>query len=144
MIVGLFFFFFKQKTAYEIVSRDWSSDVCSSDLPRLAARGRGREGRPLGRGRRRALRRLLHLRGRPARAALRPARAARAPARRAAAVVEREGELRLPREALRPRGSPAAARAPPRLEGDLLARRPRRAHRAPNGVRSRRPAAHAV
>ena len=25
------FFFFKQKTAYEIVSRDWSSDVCSSD-----------------------------------------------------------------------------------------------------------------
>src|SRR5690606_4307941 len=25
------FFFFKQKTAYEI-SRDWSSDVCSSDL----------------------------------------------------------------------------------------------------------------
>ena len=28
----LFVFFFKQKTAYEIVSRDWSSDVCSSDL----------------------------------------------------------------------------------------------------------------
>ena len=28
-----YFFFFKQKTAYEIVSRDWSSDVCSSDLP---------------------------------------------------------------------------------------------------------------
>src|SRR5213082_982568 len=27
-----FFFFFKQKTAYEIVSGDWSSDVCSSDL----------------------------------------------------------------------------------------------------------------
>src|SRR5690606_39705748 len=25
-------FFFKQKTAYEL-SRDWSSDVCSSDLP---------------------------------------------------------------------------------------------------------------
>src|SRR5213082_1988162 len=25
-------FFFKQKTAYEIVSGDWSSDVCSSDL----------------------------------------------------------------------------------------------------------------
>ena len=24
--------FFKQKTAYEVVSRDWSSDVCSSDL----------------------------------------------------------------------------------------------------------------
>ena len=27
-----YIFFFKQKTAYEIVSRDWSSDVCSSDL----------------------------------------------------------------------------------------------------------------
>src|SRR5216110_3670855 len=26
------FFFFKQKTAYELSSRDWSSDVCSSDL----------------------------------------------------------------------------------------------------------------
>src|SRR5213082_2582682 len=26
------FFVFKQKTAYEIVSGDWSSDVCSSDL----------------------------------------------------------------------------------------------------------------
>ena len=24
--------FFKQKTAYEIMSGDWSSDVCSSDL----------------------------------------------------------------------------------------------------------------
>src|SRR5258708_31307813 len=26
-------FFFKQKTAYEMLTRDWSSDVCSSDLP---------------------------------------------------------------------------------------------------------------
>ena len=25
-------FFFKQKTAYEILTCDWSSDVCSSDL----------------------------------------------------------------------------------------------------------------
>src|SRR3546814_10759851 len=32
----LFFFFFKQKTAYEMRISDWSSDVCSSDL-RLAA-----------------------------------------------------------------------------------------------------------
>src|SRR5216110_3825506 len=32
-----FFFFFKQKTAYEISSRDWSSDVCSSDLDVAAA-----------------------------------------------------------------------------------------------------------
>src|SRR3546814_19945020 len=43
-------FFFKQKTAYEMRISDWSSDVCSSDLPRRAggaarlARGRG-EGR---------------------------------------------------------------------------------------------------
>src|SRR3546814_2638992 len=27
-------FFFKQKTAYELRISDWSSDVCSSDLPR--------------------------------------------------------------------------------------------------------------
>src|SRR3546814_12787991 len=27
-----FFFFFKQKTAYEMRISDWSSDVCSSDL----------------------------------------------------------------------------------------------------------------
>ena len=32
IVVFVWFFFFKQKTAYEIVSRDWSSDVCSSDL----------------------------------------------------------------------------------------------------------------
>src|SRR5213075_2570432 len=32
MISVVFFFFFKQKTAYEITRRDWSSDVCSSDL----------------------------------------------------------------------------------------------------------------
>src|SRR3546814_5769727 len=31
-IVDLFFFFFKQKTAYEMRISDWSSDVCSSDL----------------------------------------------------------------------------------------------------------------
>src|SRR3546814_9977287 len=28
------FFFFKQKTAYEMRISDWSSDVCSSDLAR--------------------------------------------------------------------------------------------------------------
>src|SRR3546814_8858050 len=33
------FFFFKQKTAYEMRISDWSSDVCSSDL-RLARAGR--------------------------------------------------------------------------------------------------------
>src|SRR3546814_999208 len=30
-----FFFFFKQKTAYEMRISDWSSDVCSSDLEAL-------------------------------------------------------------------------------------------------------------
>src|SRR3546814_18743438 len=39
------FFFFKQKTAYEMRISDWSSDVCSSDLPgrgeRLTAEGAG-------------------------------------------------------------------------------------------------------
>src|SRR3546814_2351542 len=33
MLMYLFFFFFKQKTAYEMRISDWSSDVCSSDLP---------------------------------------------------------------------------------------------------------------
>src|SRR3546814_9373441 len=33
----LFFFFFKQKTAYEMRISDWSSDVCSSDLFTTAA-----------------------------------------------------------------------------------------------------------
>src|SRR3546814_10084877 len=32
-----FFFFVKQKTAYEMRISDWSSDVCSSDLPGWAA-----------------------------------------------------------------------------------------------------------
>src|SRR3546814_4391691 len=38
------FFFFKQKTAYEMRISDWSSDVCSSDLcrDRLGLRGDGR------------------------------------------------------------------------------------------------------
>src|SRR3546814_10737705 len=33
LFVILFFFFFKWKTAYEMRISDWSSDVCSSDLP---------------------------------------------------------------------------------------------------------------
>src|SRR3546814_7419949 len=32
VFVLLSFFFFKQKTAYEMRISDWSSDVCSSDL----------------------------------------------------------------------------------------------------------------
>src|SRR3546814_2172980 len=44
----ILFFFFKQKTAYEMRISDWSSDVCSSDLFRVASRvalvSRGRQG----------------------------------------------------------------------------------------------------
>src|SRR3546814_3799868 len=32
--ICLYFFFFKQKTAYEMRISDWSADVCSSDLHR--------------------------------------------------------------------------------------------------------------
>src|SRR3546814_3750918 len=32
VLCSSFFFFFKQKTAYEMRISDWSSDVCSSDL----------------------------------------------------------------------------------------------------------------
>src|SRR3546814_10624021 len=32
MLDSVWFFFFKQKTAYEMRISDWSSDVCSSDL----------------------------------------------------------------------------------------------------------------
>src|SRR3546814_17689261 len=31
-VIDIVFFFFKQKTAYEMRISDWSSDVCSSDL----------------------------------------------------------------------------------------------------------------
>src|SRR3546814_20142433 len=43
MCIVCFFFFFKQKTAYEMRISDWSSDVCSSDLvrPPLKRRQRG-------------------------------------------------------------------------------------------------------
>src|SRR3546814_8185698 len=37
-ICVLYFFFFKQKTAYEMRISDWSSDVCSSDLPQQLPR----------------------------------------------------------------------------------------------------------
>src|SRR3546814_3651961 len=38
------FFFFKQKTAYEMRISDWSSDVCSSDLYRRSRRSRSLPG----------------------------------------------------------------------------------------------------
>ena len=51
----------------------------------------------------------------------RPPRAARPAAGRGAAELRRPGRLRLQSQALRPRRRAAAAGAPPRLEGDLLA-----------------------
>src|SRR3546814_11839718 len=38
--MGIFVFFFKQKTAYEMRISDWSSDVCSSDLGTIRATGK--------------------------------------------------------------------------------------------------------
>src|SRR3546814_3600902 len=35
----MIFFFFKQKSAYDMRISDWSSDVCSSDLMACSARG---------------------------------------------------------------------------------------------------------
>src|SRR3546814_4397236 len=37
-MIVLYFFFFKQKTAYDVRISDWSSDVCSSDLARRRCR----------------------------------------------------------------------------------------------------------
>src|SRR3546814_3006531 len=51
LVYVICFFFFKQKTAYEMRISDWSSDVCSSDLPCGRRRDRG------GGGHRRRLRR---------------------------------------------------------------------------------------
>src|SRR3546814_3239449 len=44
MVSCIYFFFFKQKAAYEMRISDWSSDVCSSDLitePYVTTRVRG-------------------------------------------------------------------------------------------------------
>src|SRR3546814_1063989 len=38
--VSCFICFFKQKTAYEMLISDWSSDVCASDLQRTGAESR--------------------------------------------------------------------------------------------------------
>src|SRR3546814_5384113 len=43
----ILFFFFKQKTAYEMRISDWSSDVCSSDLVHPGA-DHLVQGRPVG------------------------------------------------------------------------------------------------
>src|SRR3546814_1018402 len=44
MYFGFGFFFFKQKTAYEMRISDWSSDVCSSDLLAHGRLGHGDAG----------------------------------------------------------------------------------------------------
>src|SRR3546814_6978797 len=41
-LIIFLFFFFKQKTAYEVRISDWSSDVCSSDLRAVVSNGPGR------------------------------------------------------------------------------------------------------
>src|SRR6056297_3787807 len=50
LICSIFFFFFQQKTAYEILRSDWGSDVCSSDLRRGDASRARRAARRAGRG----------------------------------------------------------------------------------------------
>src|SRR3546814_14746731 len=50
MFCSCLFFFFKQKTAYEMRISDWSSDVCSSDLRLEGAGGRLGQGPALLRG----------------------------------------------------------------------------------------------
>src|SRR3546814_2778932 len=106
-LLYLLFFFFKQKTAYEMRISDWSSDVCSSDLavrrhPRDAALPvLRRPARPLrrrpGRGARR--RRDGHQPDRGAAAAwpaaVRAIRGNPAQARRAARPQPRAGQRRL-------------------------------------------------
>src|SRR3546814_15894214 len=44
VIISCLFFFFKQKTAYEMRISDWSSDVCSSDLDEARLDQRGADG----------------------------------------------------------------------------------------------------
>src|SRR3546814_5398556 len=43
-VQSILFFFFKQKTAYEMRISDWSSDVCSSDLERARREQAGERG----------------------------------------------------------------------------------------------------
>src|SRR3546814_9558993 len=47
VLIFILFFFFKQKTAYEMRISDWSSDVCSSDLGRPQTRHPDLAWRPL-------------------------------------------------------------------------------------------------
>ena len=98
----------------------------ASDLPCLAARLRTRQGRAFGRGWRRALWRLLHIRRRPARAPPRAgpgAASSRSHAHSLAPPKRVSFDYKAKRFTQWSR--PPAARAPPRVEGDLLRRRAR-------------------
>src|SRR3546814_19432852 len=67
MLEAVWFFFFKQKKAYEMRISDWSSDVCSSDLRRReyrAVAGGGCARRLSGRARRGGDRRAVRALGR--------------------------------------------------------------------------------
>src|SRR3546814_20531382 len=90
------FFFFNQKTAYEMRISDWSSDVCSSDLQAVRAaplcRGDHRRDRWDAAGFRAVLPQFLDLRGqaRPLPGgSVRPPRGARVGARQGAARPSR-------------------------------------------------------
>src|SRR3546814_8779625 len=102
----MLFVFFKQKTAYEMRISDWSSDVCSSDLPATGGAGAGnrvvaepavRLPRAWGAGVDRQRAAVGTLAGRlPAAAPVAVARIAH-PARRAGAIGRRRRALRAPR-----------------------------------------------
>ena len=105
--------------------------VGAADVPRLEARGRGREGRALRRRERRALRRLLHVRRRPARrAASAPPRRRRRPLADLLPSSTRKASFDYKAKRFTRAAGLPAARASSRLEGDLLRRRARGADRA--------------
>src|SRR3712207_7876240 len=96
----IFFFFFSSRRRHTRYWRDWSSDVCSSDLPRLVLRLRGQLRRPAPReGRLLLKRRLQHHPRRPR------------PARGKDAGRLRRLRLRQPRRRVRPFGGPHWAHA---------------------------------
>src|SRR3546814_13974328 len=104
------FFFFKQKTAYEMRISNWSSDVCSSDLaaaPRPGARGGLGGGAP-------ALPRGTRPRSRRARAAFEPHPLRRRHLRRRRGGAARGRPLPFRPDGSRPaRASPRDRRAAP-------------------------------
>src|SRR3546814_1012135 len=127
--IVLFFVLFKQKTAYEMRISDWSSDVCSSDLPAgLAAaamavqppRRRGAAVDLAGGGRRGGGEHRRHPRGRRRRGLAALAAGARRPLLRVAAVPLRSDGLRLEVDASAPVAAGAVTRdeSTPAAHGD--------------------------